>query len=91
MELGLFYLRYTTGEPYGRLRDRALSVVGEYVKDYSSELASPHFEAERPARSVSASAANGSKTDSAEEELLRIILTVGSAPLSSSSRCIPAS
>lgn len=44
---GLFYLRYTTGEPLNNMRARAMEVVGDYVVQYQSELATVEFEAER--------------------------------------------
>jgi len=44
---GLFYLRYTTGEPAEKMRAAGTRVVGDYVRDYSAELASLSFEPER--------------------------------------------
>jgi len=44
---GLFYLRYTTGEPYERMRNRALDIVSDYVRFYATELARLQFEPER--------------------------------------------
>lgn len=44
---GLFYLRYTVGEPYERLRNKAVAGVVEYVKAYDEELGSLVFEPEK--------------------------------------------
>lgn len=44
---GLFYLRYTVGEPYDNMRAKAREIVSEYVVHYRSELGSLEFEAER--------------------------------------------
>jgi DNA helicase-2/ATP-dependent DNA helicase PcrA len=44
---GVFYLRYTTGEPLERMRGKALDIVGEYVQQYADELATLEFEPER--------------------------------------------
>lgn len=44
---GLFYLRYTTGDPAQEMQRSALELVGRYVNDYSGELESMSFEPER--------------------------------------------
>jgi DNA helicase-2/ATP-dependent DNA helicase PcrA len=44
---GLFYLRYTTGEPLERMRDHALVIIEDYVRTYAAELARLRFEPER--------------------------------------------
>lgn len=44
---GLFYLRYTTGEPLARMRARALQIVRDYILRYQTELARLTFEPER--------------------------------------------
>jgi DNA helicase-2/ATP-dependent DNA helicase PcrA len=45
---GLFYLRYTTGDPLENMRKAAIENVVSYVKNFSTELASIDFEPERP-------------------------------------------
>lgn len=47
VESGLFYLRYTTGEPLGNMRTTAQHGVEEYVKLYAEELGRLEFEPER--------------------------------------------
>lgn len=44
---GLFYLRYTTGDPLDRMRNKAIEIVAEYVERYGNELAVLEFEPER--------------------------------------------
>lgn len=44
---GLFYLRYTTGEPAENMRRKAAEVVTDYVATYSEELSHLEFEPER--------------------------------------------
>ena len=44
---GLFYLRYTTGEPLNNMKKRAKEIVIEYVNHYSPELSTLEFEPER--------------------------------------------
>ncbi len=44
---GLFYLRYTTGDPLENMRRTALRGLTEYVTSYADELASLDFEPER--------------------------------------------
>jgi DNA helicase II / ATP-dependent DNA helicase PcrA len=44
---GLFYLRYTTGEPAANMRDKGLRVVADYIRRYASELAKVTFEPEK--------------------------------------------
>ena len=45
---GVFYLRYTTGEPLQRMRAKAVEIVATYVETYAGELRRLHFEPERP-------------------------------------------
>ena len=45
---GLFYMRYTTGEPLDLMRNKAVSVVCDYVNTYAGELERLRFEPERP-------------------------------------------
>lgn len=47
VEMGLFYLRYTTGEPSENMRKKALEVVQDYIKTYSDELEHLCFEPEK--------------------------------------------
>jgi DNA helicase-2/ATP-dependent DNA helicase PcrA len=47
MERGLFYLRYTTGDPLKNMRERALEIITDYVRTYANELAKLEFEPER--------------------------------------------
>lgn len=47
VEEGMFYLRYTVGEPLDNLRRRAVEGVMEYVESYAGELASLDFEPEK--------------------------------------------
>jgi DNA helicase-2/ATP-dependent DNA helicase PcrA len=47
IDRGLFYLRYTTGEPADNMRRRGLQVVARYVERYADELASLTFEPEK--------------------------------------------
>ncbi len=44
---GLFYLRYTTGDPLENMKKRAKEIVAEYVTIYEEELATLEFEPER--------------------------------------------
>ena len=47
IEQGMFYLRYTVGEPLENLRRRAVDGVVEYVQMYAEELARLEFEPEK--------------------------------------------
>ena len=47
IEQGMFYLRYTVGEPLDNLRRRAVKGVVEYVEAYAGELARLEFEPEK--------------------------------------------
>jgi DNA helicase-2/ATP-dependent DNA helicase PcrA len=44
---GLFYLRYTTGEPLENMKKKASQIVGDYVKTYAAELDRVEFLPER--------------------------------------------
>ncbi|MGB9072407.1 MAG: ATP-dependent DNA helicase [Terriglobales bacterium] len=44
---GLFYLRYTVGEPADNMKKKAVEIVAEYVQSYASELSTLRFEPER--------------------------------------------
>ncbi|NLX26716.1 MAG: ATP-dependent helicase [Lentisphaerae bacterium] len=52
IERGLFYLRYTTGEPAGNMRSKGVSIVADYVQRYTAELASMTFEPEKEFESL---------------------------------------
>jgi len=47
VERGLFYLRYTVGEPLENMRRRAVEIVSSYVVDYEEELSRLEFEPEK--------------------------------------------
>lgn len=47
IRMGLFYLRYTTGEPADRMRKKAIQLVKQYIGEYASELEELSFEPER--------------------------------------------
>jgi DNA helicase-2/ATP-dependent DNA helicase PcrA len=47
VERGLFYLRYTTGEPLQNMQKKGVQVISDYVKTYAGELSDLTFEAER--------------------------------------------
>jgi DNA helicase-2/ATP-dependent DNA helicase PcrA len=44
---GLFYLRYTTGQPAANMRNKGIKVVADYAQRYASELESLTFEPEK--------------------------------------------
>src|SRR5690606_21578825 len=44
---GLFYLRYTTGDPAENMRKRGVQVVADYIGKYVDELRSLEFEPEK--------------------------------------------
>jgi DNA helicase-2/ATP-dependent DNA helicase PcrA len=44
---GLFYLRYTTGQPERNMQEKGIRIVTDYVKTYADELADLTFEPER--------------------------------------------
>lgn len=47
VEEGLFYLRYTTGEPADNMRQKGVRIVADYVQHFASELARLTFEPEK--------------------------------------------
>ncbi len=47
IDRGLFYLRYTTGQPADNMRSKGLSVVADYVARYAEELQLSSFEPEK--------------------------------------------
>jgi DNA helicase-2/ATP-dependent DNA helicase PcrA len=44
---GLFYLRYTTGEPADNMREKAVGLAKQYVLDHADELERLRFEPEK--------------------------------------------
>jgi DNA helicase II / ATP-dependent DNA helicase PcrA len=44
---GLFYLRYTTGDPAENMRGKGVRIVTDYIKQYESELRRLTFEPEK--------------------------------------------
>ena len=47
VERGLFYLRYTTGEPAALMRAKGVEIVSKYVRRYAKELETLVFEPEK--------------------------------------------
>jgi DNA helicase-2/ATP-dependent DNA helicase PcrA len=47
IDRGLFYLRYTTGDPAENMRKKGLKIVADYIERYVAELAQLHFEPEK--------------------------------------------
>jgi DNA helicase II / ATP-dependent DNA helicase PcrA len=47
VDLGLFYLRYTTGDPAENMRAKGVSIVANYIHRYASELEKLTFEPEK--------------------------------------------
>jgi DNA helicase-2/ATP-dependent DNA helicase PcrA len=47
IDQGLFYLRYTIGDPLDNMKAKAVRIVADYVRKYVNELAVLHFEPER--------------------------------------------
>ena len=47
IDQGMFYLRYTTGDPLDNLKNKAVKGLVEYVKNYADELAKLRYEPER--------------------------------------------
>lgn len=47
IDRGLFYLRYTTGDPADNMRNKGLRVVADYVRQYAEELSKLSFEPEK--------------------------------------------
>ena len=52
IDRGLFYLRYTTGDPAKNMRGKGLRVVADYVQRYAAEMASLTFEPEKEFETV---------------------------------------
>jgi len=44
---GLFYLRYTTGDPAENMRNKGVRIVADYIERYASELETLTFEPEK--------------------------------------------
>ncbi len=47
MDRGLFYMRYTTGEPLDRMQAKAKQILADYIRTYAHELAGLGFLPER--------------------------------------------
>ena len=47
LDQGLFYLRYTTGDPADNMRAKGLKIVADYVQQYAGELGRLTFEPEK--------------------------------------------
>jgi|GEM_PF-869036 DNA helicase-2/ATP-dependent DNA helicase PcrA len=47
VDRGLFYLRYTTGEPADNMRAKGLKIVANYIQRYGAEMARLTFEPEK--------------------------------------------
>lgn len=47
IDRGLFYLRYTTGDPAENMRKRGLQIVAGYIERYAKELEQLRFEPEK--------------------------------------------
>ena len=45
---GLFYLRYTTGNPADNMREKGVRIVADYIERYAAELKTLTFEPEKP-------------------------------------------
>jgi DNA helicase-2/ATP-dependent DNA helicase PcrA len=52
LERGLFYLRYTTGEPAANMRRKGVRIAADYVQRYAAELATLTFEPEKEFESL---------------------------------------
>jgi DNA helicase-2/ATP-dependent DNA helicase PcrA len=52
VDRGMFYLRYTTGDPLVNLQGKAIEGVADYVRHYAGELARLEFEPEREFETV---------------------------------------
>jgi DNA helicase-2/ATP-dependent DNA helicase PcrA len=47
VDRGLFYLRYTTGDPAANMRAKGIRIAADYVQRYASEMATVTFEPEK--------------------------------------------
>lgn len=47
IRMGLFYLRYTTGDPAANMRKKGVEIVADYVRRYADELSKLTFEPEK--------------------------------------------
>lgn len=52
IERGLFYLRYTTGEPAANMRQKGVRIAADYIQRYAEELAVLTFEPEKEFESL---------------------------------------
>ena len=49
---GLFYLRYTTGDPAAKMRAKGVKIVADYIERYAGELQTLTFEPEKEFETV---------------------------------------
>lgn len=47
IDRGLFYLRYTTGDPAENMRHKGINIVADYIRRYAAELGQLTFEPEK--------------------------------------------
>lgn len=47
IDRGLFYLRYTTGDPAENMREKGIRIVSDYIQNFSDELKHLTFEPEK--------------------------------------------
>lgn len=47
IDRGLFYLRYTTGDPLRNMQNKAVRIIADYITTYADELGQLNFEPER--------------------------------------------
>ena len=52
IKMGLFYLRYTTGEPAENMQEKGVRIAADYVQRYVDELKRLKFEPEKPFETV---------------------------------------
>jgi DNA helicase-2/ATP-dependent DNA helicase PcrA len=52
IERGIFYLRYTTGEPAANMRRKGVRIAADYIQRYAAELATLTFEPEKEFESL---------------------------------------
>ena len=52
MQQGLFYLRYTTGEPAEKMRRKGVRIVADYIQRFAVELTKLTFEPEKEFESL---------------------------------------
>jgi DNA helicase-2/ATP-dependent DNA helicase PcrA len=52
IERGLFYLRYTTGEPAANMRRKGVRIAADYIQRYAAELSTLNYEPEKEFESL---------------------------------------